>query len=218
MNATYTAHLRTRIKFCGITRVEDAGLAVSLGVDAVGFVLVPASPRSINAEAAYAIRRTLPPLVSAVALFRNAEPAFVRETLKILKPDVAQFHGDEDVTYCESFGIPYFKVVAMADPQDLPKLAKTFASASALLLDGHDAKSMGGSGQTFDWTRVESVNKPLILAGGLKPGNVAEGIAQARPYAVDVSSGIETSPGIKDSEKMRAFALAVRRADQELNP
>jgi len=215
MTASNTPNLRTRIKFCGITRTEDAAAAVSLGVDALGFVLVPASPRSIAADAAAAIRRTVPPLVSTVALFRNAEAAFVREALKVLKPDIAQFHGDEDVAFCESFGIPYFKAVAMADPQDLPKLAKTFASASALLLDGHDAKSMGGSGKTFDWSRVQPVNKPLVLAGGLKPGNVAEGIAQARPYAVDVSSGIEASPGIKDSEKMRAFVLAVRRADQE---
>lgn len=218
MTASKTTYLRTRIKFCGITRAEDAATAVSLGVDALGFVLVPASPRAIAPDAAAAIRRNFPPLVSAVALFRNAEPAFVREAIKTLKPDIAQFHGDEDVAYCESFGIPYFKAVAMADPQDLPKLAKTFASATALLLDGHDAKSMGGSGQTFDWSRVQPVNKPLILAGGLKPGNVADGIAQARPFAVDVSSGIESSPGIKDSEKMRAFALAVRRADQELNP
>jgi phosphoribosylanthranilate isomerase len=210
-----TPNLRTRIKFCGITRTEDAGVAVSLGVDALGFVLVPASPRSITPDAAYAIRRTLPPLVTAVALFRNAEPAFVREALQVLKPNIAQFHGDEDAAYCESFGIPYFKAVAMAEPQDLPKLAKTFASAAALLLDGHDAKTMGGSGQTFDWSRIQSVNKPLILAGGLKPANVADGIVQARPYAVDVSSGIEASPGIKDSEKMRAFVLAVRRADQE---
>jgi phosphoribosylanthranilate isomerase len=215
MTSPKSPNLRTRIKFCGITRAEDAALAVSLGVDALGFVLVPASPRSIDPDAAYAIRCTLPPLVTAVALFRNAEQAFVREALQILKPDIAQFHGDEDVAYCESFGIPYFKVVAMAEPQDLPKLAKTFASAAALLLDGHDAKSMGGSGLTFDWSRVQPVNKPLILAGGLKPGNVADGITQARPFAVDVSSGIEASPGIKDSEKMRAFALAVRRADQE---
>ena len=215
MNAIATVPLRTRIKFCGITRAEDAHLAVTVGVDALGFVLVPASPRNITPDAAFAIRSMLPPLVSSVALFRNAEPAFVREALQILKPTIAQFHGDEDVAYCESFGVPYFKAVAMADPQDLPGLARTYASAAALLLDGHDAKSMGGSGQTFDWRRVESVDKPLILAGGLRPANVGEGIAQLRPYAVDVSSGIEISPGIKDSEKMRAFVRAVRHADQE---
>ena len=215
MTASNTPNLRTRIKFCGITRAEDAAVAVSLGVDALGFVLVPASPRNIAPDAAAAIRRTLPPLVSTVALIRNAEGAFVREALQVLKPTYVQFHGDEDVAFCESFGIPYFKAVAMADPQDLPKLARTFASATALLLDGHAAKRMGGSGLTFDWSRVQPIDQPIILAGGLKPGNVADGIAQARPYAVDVSSGIESSPGIKDSEKMRAFALAVRRADQE---
>ena len=212
-----TLKLRTRIKFCGFTRAQDAETAVSLGVDALGFVLVPGTPRFITPEAAYAIRRNLPPLVSTVALFRNAEPAFVREALEALNPSIAQFHGDEDAAYCESFDIPYFKAVPMADPQDLTKLAGTYASAAALLLDGHDAKTMGGSGLTFDWGLVRAFDKPLILAGGLKHANVADGIAQLHPYAVDVSSGIEASPGIKDFEKMRAFARAVRHADQELN-
>lgn len=216
MNSLNTPKLRTRIKFCGFTRAQDAEVAVSLGIDALGFVLVSGTPRFITPEAAYAIRRNLPPLVSTVALFRNAEPAFVREALQALQPSIAQFHGDEDVTYCESFGIPYFKAVAMADPQDLTQLSKTYASATALLLDGHDANSMGGTGKTFDWARVRAFDKPLILAGGLKHANVADGISLLHPYAVDVSSGIEASPGIKDSEKMRAFARAVRHADQEL--
>jgi phosphoribosylanthranilate isomerase len=217
MTASPSPIQRTRIKFCGITRAQDAELAVALGVDALGFVLVPESPRFIAAEAAAEIRHALPPLVSSVALFRNAEPAFVREVLRLLQPSLAQFHGEEDAAYCESFGLPYLKSVAMAGPQDLPKLAKTYASAAALLLDGHGANQMGGSGQTFDWSRVPTVAKPLVLAGGLKPDNVAAGIAALRPFAVDVSSGIEASPSIKDSEKMRAFARAVQRADQELN-
>jgi phosphoribosylanthranilate isomerase len=216
MNDSNPHPQRTRIKFCGITRAQDAQQAVALGVDALGFVLVPASPRFIAPPAAAIIRRALPPLVTSVALFRNPTPAFVRESLAELHPDLLQFHGDEDAAFCESFGMPYLKAVAMAEPQDLAKLARTFASAAALLLDGHGAQSMGGSGQTFDWSRVERVGTPLILAGGLKPENVAAAIACVRPYAVDVSSGIEASSGNKDFEKMRAFASEVHRADQEL--
>lgn len=209
---------RTRIKFCGITRGIDAQQAIGLGVDALGFVLVPASPRFIAPVDAAKIRRAMPPLVSSVALFRNAEPAFVREALRELQPDLVQFHGEEDAAYCGSFGLPYVKAVAMAEPQDLTALAARFATAAALLLDSHGAQGMGGSGHTFDWSRVAATDKPLILAGGLTPANVAQGMASVRPYAVDVSSGIESAPGQKDFEKMSAFVAAVRRANHELKP
>ena len=209
--------LRTRIKFCGLTRLQDALAAAALGVDALGFVLVPQSPRWISPSAAAAIRRQLPPLLTGVALFRNAEADFVREALRQLGPVLLQFHGDEPPDYCALFGLPYVKAVAMAEPQDLSKLAATYADAQALLLDGHGASSMGGSGQVFDWKKVAPVNKPLILAGGLNAMNVADAIARVRPYAVDVSSGIEATPGQKDVEKMRAFVSQVRRADHELN-
>lgn len=208
---------RTRIKFCGITRSEDAQWAAMLGVDAIGFVLVAASTRAIDPPAAAAIRRALPPLVSSVALFRDAEPAFVREALRDLRPDLLQFHGSEEAAYCESFGLPYIKAVAMAEPQDLVKLAAAYASAAALLLDSHGSQGMGGTGHVFDWNRVARVGKPLILAGGLTPINVAQGIASVRPYAVDVSSGIEAVPGQKDSATMCAFVNEVRRADLELS-
>lgn len=217
MSAAATRPRRTRIKFCGITRAEDAAQALALGVDALGFVLVPQSPRFIAPAAAAIIRRGLPPFASAVALLRDAEDGWVREMIAVMRPDLLQFHGNEDSAYCESFGLPYLKAVAMAEPQDLAALARTYASAAALLLDSHGAQGMGGSGQTFDWSRVAPVGKPLILAGGLSAGNVAEGIRRVRPHAVDVSSGIETRPGVKDFDKMCAFVEQVRRVDQELS-
>lgn len=216
MNPSTTTQQRTRIKFCGITRAQDAHDAIRLGVDALGFVLVPQSPRAIVAADAAKIRFDLPPFVSTVALFRNAGAVAVRATIKILQPDLLQFHGDEDVVFCEQFGLPYFKAVAMAKPQDLAAVAARFATAKALLLDSHGPQGMGGSGQTFNWKQVQPVKKPLILAGGLNAENVAEAVRILQPYAVDVSSGIESAPGIKNFEKMRAFVQAVRLADLEL--
>lgn len=204
---------RTRIKFCGITRASDAAHAVNLGVDALGLVLVPASPRFIRPEAAAIIRRQLPPFVACVALFKDADSAFVLEAIDALQPDVLQFHGAEDAAFCASFGLPYMKAVAMGGQLDLAKQARRFKSASALLLDSHSTSGMGGTGKTFDWKKVGKVGKPLVLAGGLKAENVAAGIRSLRPYAVDVSSGIESKPGFKDLKKMCAFAAAVRRAD-----
>ena len=218
MNASQSIQQRTRIKFCGITRAQDAAQAITLGVDALGFVLVPQSPRAIVAADAAKIRASLSPFISSVALFRNAGATTVRASIKILQPDLVQFHGDEDVAFCEQFGLPYFKAVAMAKPQDLTALAARYASAKALLLDSHSPQGMGGTGQTFDWTRVQPVNKPLILAGGLNAENVGAGILALRPYSVDVSSGIESAPGIKNFEKMRDFVRAVRLADTQRNP
>lgn len=204
---------RTRIKFCGITRAQDAALAVALGVDALGFVLVPASARCVSASAAAKIRRGLPPFVTTVALFKDADAAFVQEAIDQLRPDFLQFHGSESPDYCESFAWPYLKAVAMAEDVKLQRMARDYASASALLLDSHSASGMGGTGKIFDWSRVTPVKKPLVLAGGLVADNVARGIRKLHPHAVDVSSGIESKPGIKDASKMRAFVDAVRRAD-----
>ncbi|TXH03661.1 MAG: phosphoribosylanthranilate isomerase [Nevskiaceae bacterium] len=208
--------MRTRIKFCGITRLEDAQAAVALGVEALGFVLVPQSARFIRAVEAAAIRRALPPFVSVVALLRDADDGFVREAIATLRPDLLQFHGDESPEQCERYAMPYMKAVAMAQPQDLAAWSRRYAQASALLLDGHDPAGMGGSGKTFDWSRAGGAAKPLVLAGGLHAGNVADGIRQLRPYAVDVSSGIEARPGIKDATKMRAFVAAVRAVDAQI--
>ncbi len=205
---------RTRIKFCGITREKDAQAAISLGVDALGFVLVPASSRYLTAEKAATIRRRLPPFISTVALLKDADAAFVQDAIDVLKPDLLQFHGEEPADFCASFGLPYLKAVAMGEKQSLAALARRYKGAVGLLLDGHSKGGMGGRGETFDWSRVTAVKTPLVLAGGLNPANVGRAVRQLRPYGVDVSSGIEARPGVKDHDKMRAFVEAVQRADK----
>lgn len=207
--------LRTRIKFCGITRAEDARLAAALGVDALGFVFVPGSPRCLTLHAAAAIRAQLPPLLSVVTLLQNPNSDEVWETIDAMQPHLLQFHGEETAQFCSSFGVPYLKAVAMRGLQrPLAEVAADYADAAALLLDGHAAGELGGQGKTFDWASIAAgVKIPLILAGGLNPENVATAVRTARPYAVDVSSGIESKPGIKDSGKMEAFVRHVRDAD-----
>ncbi len=185
-----------------------------MGVDALGFVLVPASPRYIAADRAAAIRRGLPPFVSTVALLKDADAAFVQDAIDTLKPDLLQFHGEEPADFCASFGLPYIKAVAMGEKQSLAALARRYKGAAGLLLDSHAKGGMGGRGETFDWSRVTAVKLPLVLAGGLNPANVGRAVRQLRPYGVDVSSGIEAKPGIKDHDKMRAFVESVRRADR----
>jgi len=210
-----TSVWRTRIKFCGITRAEDAAAAIALGVDALGFILVPESPRCLTIEVAAAIRKTLPPFVAAVVLMRNSEEARVHHVIERLRPDLLQFHGEESAEFCRRFNWPYLKAVAMQDePRSLAELAAEYSDAKGLLLDGHGAGGLGGQGKTFDWTRATAdAGIPLLLAGGLKPENVAAAILAARPYAVDVSSGIEAAPGFKDSGKMQDFVREVRLAD-----
>lgn len=205
--------LRTRIKFCGLRRAVDIASAVDCGVDAIGFVLVPASPRFIRAEDAATLRTRLPPFVSAVALFKDQDAASVQDAIDILRPDLIQFHGSEPAGFCASFGLPYLKSVAMRGKVSLKAEARRHAGAAGLLLDGHAPGEMGGQGETFDWAALPAVNKPLILAGGLTPRNVAKGIALMQPYGVDVSSGIESRPGMKNATAMRDFVAAVRRAD-----
>ncbi len=207
--------LRTRIKFCGITRAEDARVAAALGVDALGFVFVPGSPRCLTLHAAAAIREQLPPLLSVVTLLQNPNSDEVWETIDAMQPHLLQFHGEETAQFCGSFGMPYLKAVAMRGLQrPLAEVAADYADAAALLLDGHAPGELGGQGKTFDWADIAAgVKIPLILAGGLTPENVATAVRTARPYAVDVSSGIESKPGIKDSGKMEAFVRHVRDAD-----
>ena len=207
--------LRTRIKFCGITRAEDALAAAALGVDALGFIFVPGSPRCLTLDAAVAIRRRLPPLLSVVTLLRNPDSDEVWETIDAMQPHLLQFHGEETPDFCAGFGLPYLKAVAMRGLQrPLAEIARDYADAAALLLDGHAPGELGGQGKSFDWAAIAAdVHKPLILAGGLNPHNVATAIRLAHPYAVDVSSGIESKPGIKDSGKMEAFVRHVRDAD-----
>jgi phosphoribosylanthranilate isomerase len=205
---------RTRIKFCGIRRAADAKSAVDLGVDAIGFVLVPQSKRFIAAERAAKLRTQLPPFVSAVALFMDASAADVRRAIEVLQPDLLQFHGREEPSFCAAFGLPYVKAIAMGGVSTPAREERRFRAAAALLLDSHVPGAMGGRGETFDWSKVAKLRRPVVLAGGLTPHNVGQGIRRLRPYAVDVSSGIELKPGVKDLDKMRAFVKAVRRADE----
>lgn len=209
--------LRTRIKFCGIRRPGDRDAAVALGVDAIGLILVPASPRFVEPERAAKLRAGLPPFVASVVLFKDADAGFVQEAIDAVNPDLLQFHGSEPEDFCASFGRPYLKALAMGGKVSLPRAARSYASATGLLLDSHAPGGMGGRGETFAWRKAPAIKKPLLLAGGLNPDNVAKGIALMRPFAVDVSSGIEARPGVKDSEKMRAFVAAVQRADRRLN-
>lgn len=206
---------RTRIKFCGITRIEDALAAARLGADAIGLVFARGSPRFISPDKAAMIRRPLPPFMQTVALFRNSDATLVREVLAAVQPDLLQFHGEENREFCESFGRPYLRAVPMKSGQDLSRWAGDFPSAAALLLDGHGAGESGGQGSTFDWNKAVIADKPVVLAGGLNADNVAEAIRKMRPYGVDVSSGIESAPGVKDHAKMQRFIEQVRRADGE---
>ena len=205
---------RTRIKFCGMTRPGDVRLACELGIDALGFVFVKTSPRCLAIERLDGLRSAVSPLVSVVALFMDQSINDVSAVIRVLQPTMLQFHGRENDAYCRRFGLPFIKSIAMAEDDDaVMEAGKRYPSASAFLLDGHAAGQQGGRGETFDWTRVPMLDRPVFLAGGLEPGNVGVAIGTARPCAVDVSSGIESSPGIKDGEKMRKFVDEVRRAD-----
>jgi phosphoribosylanthranilate isomerase len=205
---------RTRIKFCGVTRPQDADTAVALGVDAVGLVLAAGSPRFISLEQAAIIRRRLPAFVQAVALFRNADDAAVGRAIEVLQPDLLQFHGDESAAFCESFGRPYLRAVPMKGAVDLAPWERQFASAAALLLDAHGAGEPGGQGVPFGWDALRGrAHRPYVLAGGLTPDNVGAAVTLLRPHAVDVSSGIESAPGVKDEARMLRFIEAVRAAD-----
>lgn len=204
--------MRTRVKICGITRIEDARHAAQLGVDAIGLVFYPSSPRNVSIEQAQAIASALPPFVSRVGLFVDPEPGQVRQVLDSVDIDLLQFHGNETEDQCSQFGKPYMKAIRMAPELDLVTTANNFRQASAILLDAWSDKVAGGSGETFDWTRVPSaLGLPVVLAGGLDPGNVGAAIQAVQPYAVDVSSGVEQDKGIKDAVKMAAFIDEVNK-------
>lgn len=208
---------RTRIKFCGLTRAGDVRLACELGVDAAGFVFAANSPRRLQAQEARALRQALAPLCDAVALFRDNSVDEIRDVVRHVRPTLLQFHGDEDDAFCRSFGVPYVKAVAMggaAGPVDARELQMRYPGASAFLFDAHVVGGEGGTGARFDWSLMPTgLGKPFIVAGGLTPANVVDAITQTLPWGVDVSSGIESAPGVKDGESMRKFVEAVRRAD-----
>ena len=201
---------RTRVKICGITRIEDGLQAVACGADAIGLNFYPSSPRLVDFEQAGAITSALPPFTKVVGLFVNAAEAEVRAALEAVPLDLLQFHGDEAPEDCEIYGRPYIKSLAMKPGVDVPSHAKRFASASGLLLDSWHRQLRGGSGTSFDWSLIPTeLGKPIILAGGLDAQNVAEAIRQVGPFAVDVSGGVESAKGIKDREKIAAFMEAV---------
>ncbi len=208
-----SAPLRTRIKFCGMTRADDVRAACELGVDAIGLVFAPRSPRRLELAQAAALRAQAMPFVDVVALLMDQPADFVREAIAQVRPTLLQFHGDEDDAFCRSFGLPYLKAVAMGGDAGADALTR-HEGAVALLLDSHVKGSGGGTGRTFDWSRIPGqVAKPFLLAGGIGPDNVFDAIRVVHPWGVDVSSGIESAPGAKDAAKMRRFVEEVRRAD-----
>jgi len=201
----------TRIKICGITRVEDALAAAQAGADAIGLVFYERSPRHVSIAQAAQLAAALPPFVSVVGLFVNAEAALVREVLAQVSLDLLQFHGDESPEYCAQFGKPYLKAIRVKAGVDLLQCASDFRGAKGLLLDAYMEGIPGGTGATFDWNLIpRQLSLPVILSGGLAAENVAAAIEQVRPYAVDVSSGVEASKGIKDVAKIAAFINEVK--------
>jgi len=208
---------RVRIKFCGITRVQDATIACALGVDAIGLVLTHKSPRCVTALQAREIRRALPPFVAAVALFMDDEPGFIADAVATVQPDLLQFHGRETLDECLRYEVPYLKAIAM-DGGDAVREVHEHTAAVGFVFDAHAPGAPGGAGRAFDWSLVPRDVPtgerpfPLILAGGLTCDNVGSAIRAVHPYAVDVSSGIESAHGIKDAEKMRRFVEEVERA------
>jgi phosphoribosylanthranilate isomerase len=205
--------LRVRIKVCGMTRAEDVAQAARLGVDAVGLVFYPKSPRNVSAEQARELVAVLPAFVTVTALFLDPSRDDVQRVLDNVRVELLQFHGGEPAEFCRGFGRPYVKAVPMGGQVDVAEYAHRHSAAAALLLDSHAAGQRGGTGVSFDWASLPKVEgPPLILAGGLNPGNVATAIRIVRPYGVDVSSGVESAPGIKDQEKMAEFVREVSRA------
>ncbi len=202
---------RTRVKICGITRVEDARAAIDSGADALGLVFYSKSPRYVELSVAANIARTIGPFVTTVGLFVNAEVAQVREAVKTVGLDLLQFHGDEDEAYCAQFDMPYIKAIRMSPELDVKEVVTKYPSARGFLFDAWNKDKYGGTGETFEWQRLSSLKEsadtdiPFILAGGLTPENVDQAVAAVKPYAIDVSGGVEQSPGIKSPELIQQF-------------
>ena len=207
--------LRTRIKICGITRPEDARAAVESGADALGLVFYPPSPRAVDVSQAKAAVEGVPAFVSVTALFVNPTVEEVQSVLDNVRIDLIQFHGDEDDDFCRQFKRPYIKALRVRQASDVVASCMRFPGALAILLDSYKPGVPGGTGETFDWSLIpETPPKPIILAGGLEPDNVASAITRIRPFAVDISGGVEASKGIKDHRKIEEFVNEVYRVDQ----
>lgn len=206
----------TRIKICGLTREVDVDAAVAAGADALGFVLYPRSARAVTAERAGELARRLPPFVTPVLLFVNATDEDIARGLAAVPQALLQFHGDETPADCDRVGRPYLRAARMAPGFDLLNFASLYPRASGLLLDAH-VDGYGGSGKAFDWSLIPAnVPSPVVLSGGLNPANVIDGVMHVRPWAVDVSTGVEEAKGIKDAGLMRRFCEAVREADARI--
>lgn len=206
---------RTRIKICGITRAEDADAAVEAGADALGLVFYPPSPRAVDVAQAVDAVGNVPAFVSVTALFVNPTVEEVQRVLDSVRIDLIQFHGDEDDDFCRQFKRPYIKALRVRQASDVVASCLRFPGALAILLDSYKPGVPGGTGETFDWSLIpETPPKPIILAGGLEPDNVASAISQIRPFAVDISGGVEASKGIKDHRKIEEFVNEVYRVDQ----
>ncbi len=204
--------MQTRLKICGITSVEDAIYAAESGADAIGLVFYDPSPRAVTVEQAGEIVAALPPFITTVGLFVDAEPDFVNEVLAAVPLDLLQFHGDESQDYCASFVRPYMKAIRMREGVDLQQESTRYATARALLVDAYQPGVPGGTGETFDWERIPvDLDKPLVLAGGLNADNIESAIRKVQPWAVDVSGGVERERGVKDHLKVYRFIDNVKR-------
>jgi phosphoribosylanthranilate isomerase len=205
--------MAVRVKICGITRLQDLRAACDAGADALGFVFYEKSPRHLTIDAAAALVREVPPFVQAVGLFVDAEPAFIETVLQVVPLDLLQFHGNETPADCARFGRPYIKAVRVNRDTDLLKCAADFDAARGLLLDAFVPGVPGGTGERFDWSLIPAnLPKPVILSGGLTPDNVADAVERVRPWAVDVSSGVEVTKGIKDAHKIAQFIAKAKEA------
>ena len=207
--------MRTRVKICGFTRIEDAVYAAHNGVDAIGLVFYPLSPRHVEIEKAIRIVNALPAFTSVVALFVDEQEAKIREVLAKVPIDCIQFHGDETAKACRIYGKRYIKAISMREGIDIPALAHYYHDAAGLLLDAFHPDAKGGTGSQFNWSLIpKQLDLPIILAGGLDETNAKLAVQTVRPYALDVSSGVETRKGIKDSLKMAAFIKQVNEGDR----
>ncbi|MDX8400041.1 MAG: phosphoribosylanthranilate isomerase [Gallionellaceae bacterium] len=208
----------TRIKICGITREQDLHAVAHSGADAIGLVFFEKSPRHVSLPQATALAHAVPPFVSLVGLFVNPSVEYVREVLAQVSLDVLQFHGEESPQFCAQFGMPYLKAVRVKVGVDLLQYAAEYKDAQGLLLDAFVEGTQGGTGESFDWGLIpQNLPLPVILSGGLHAANVTEAIKQVRPYAVDVSSGVEAQKGIKDAAKVAAFINEVKSIDVQLS-
>ena len=206
--------MRTRVKICGITRVEDALAAVACGCDAIGLVFYDKSPRNVSLAQAASILAALPAFISAVGLFVDASADQVNTTLTTVRLDLLQFHGEESADYCRQFHMPYMKAIRVRPGTNLIQCATDYADAKALLVEAYSEGAAGGTGQVFDWSLIPAnLTIPVVLAGGLNAGNVGDAIRRVRPYAVDVSGGVELEKGMKDADRIAAFMRGVIDAD-----